>query len=459
MINYKQKYIKYKYKYELHKGGVSDNDCCYPLKESYNNEKNINNKIWCNEIDCKKKDRYSLKPCEHIEFGKIISQKVEYLDTPEKRLQYEVLFTDGKLTNHQNENITTKPDDIHIFVWDGVHIYINYKKQCPYNEDRFHHSSFLAGATVKCAGHLKINNGDIVEMDWTSGHYTPTAGCICNLLTFLKKNNINIDNIKFINKEDHSQNINNYKEICLSGINELNKNKCISPVDDPNKNCHYKLQQNYKSEEQLNNNIWCNAPSCYREKHYNEKPCKNSKGSISQYVEYLNEIEKIEYKIYFSNGILNNNNHEIIHSGNWKIFVLDLNKTNLYVGNEIRCETPRFHHSSFLAGEAVSCAGDILIKNGIIQGLVIGSDHYKPNLGCVCNLLTYLKKNGVSDVNINMIKIYLDKDDIASEHTILNLCPNNLNEYNLNICKSETEDAYKLKKKQMKLIKKTNETN
>ena len=47
----------------------------------------------------------------------------------------------------------------------------------------FHHSSFLAGSNVDCAGKMKVENGVIIEMSNESGHYHPKLECVIRMLT------------------------------------------------------------------------------------------------------------------------------------------------------------------------------------------------------------------------------------------------------------------------------------
>ena len=59
----------------------------------------------------------------------------------------------------------------------------------------FHHSSFLAGDTVACAGELKVVGGQIRGITNKSGHYRPTKHHMLQFLRELASRNVNLTNI------------------------------------------------------------------------------------------------------------------------------------------------------------------------------------------------------------------------------------------------------------------------
>jgi hypothetical protein len=58
----------------------------------------------------------------------------------------------------------------------------------------FNHSSFNAGHDVVCAGTLKINNGDLTEIDNNSGHYKPGRDNLFNCLDVLAGEGVDLTN-------------------------------------------------------------------------------------------------------------------------------------------------------------------------------------------------------------------------------------------------------------------------
>ena len=175
-------------------------DCTLTLNPSYSGEEKKDNKIWCNEDDCAKESRYTNS-------ASTIQQKVTYLNN-DSRKAFELRIHDGKLYNFLGKPVSTDngKDGKYIFVWGKDNkIYASAKNE-NYNKttgkliaaSRFHHSSFLAGEPVACAGYITINNGVIESIQWVSGHYLPTSGTVCKFLTYLENNKINVGNILLI---------------------------------------------------------------------------------------------------------------------------------------------------------------------------------------------------------------------------------------------------------------------
>jgi hypothetical protein len=60
-----------------------------------------------------------------------------------------------------------------------------------------HHSSFMSGQAVKCAGHMWFNSpGRLSKIDLNSGHYKPKSGQMLNALKVLHKNNVDLKNVE-----------------------------------------------------------------------------------------------------------------------------------------------------------------------------------------------------------------------------------------------------------------------
>jgi hypothetical protein len=51
----------------------------------------------------------------------------------------------------------------------------------------FHHSSFLAGDEVACAGEIEVTHGKLVSINNNSGHYTPPPECLLTLMDCLTR--------------------------------------------------------------------------------------------------------------------------------------------------------------------------------------------------------------------------------------------------------------------------------
>jgi hypothetical protein len=53
----------------------------------------------------------------------------------------------------------------------------------------FHHSSFVSGKKVRCAGMIRVTNGKVTKVDNDSGHYKPETRHLKNFVQFLSINN------------------------------------------------------------------------------------------------------------------------------------------------------------------------------------------------------------------------------------------------------------------------------
>jgi hypothetical protein len=58
----------------------------------------------------------------------------------------------------------------------------------PAKAGKVHHSSFLSGKTVICAGEIKLHQGQITHINNLSGHYLPTREDLLNCVEVLVNN-------------------------------------------------------------------------------------------------------------------------------------------------------------------------------------------------------------------------------------------------------------------------------
>ena len=70
--------------------------------------------------------------------------------------------------------------------------------------------------------------------------------------------------------------------------------------------------------------------------------------------------------------------------------------TELFIANHLEQE---FHHSSFVSGRNVRCAGMIVFENGKVTAISNNSGHYKPRKEHVRNFVLYLKDRWLIDAN------------------------------------------------------------
>nr|XP_016447550.1 PREDICTED: IQ domain-containing protein IQM3-like [Nicotiana tabacum] len=145
--------------------------------------------FWLDLGDGKKVD---LKECPR---SKLQKQCIKYLG-PQEREHYEYIVAEGKIVHKQTGNYldTTNglPEAKWIFVMStSKNLYAGEKKR-----GIFHHSSFLAGGATLAAGRLGVTDGILKSISAYSGHYRPNDDSLDSLLSFLKENGVNLDEVK-----------------------------------------------------------------------------------------------------------------------------------------------------------------------------------------------------------------------------------------------------------------------
>ncbi len=107
--------------------------------------------------------------------GAVFETAVVYLDETQRE-PYRVHGRDGKLVDAAGRPLDGGPPDAEgkpkraIYSMDAAgNLYVSYD----HAKGLFHHSSFLAGGPVACAGEMVIEDGRIIELTNMSGHYRP----------------------------------------------------------------------------------------------------------------------------------------------------------------------------------------------------------------------------------------------------------------------------------------------
>jgi hypothetical protein len=119
-------------------------------------------------------------------------------------------------------------------------------------------------------------------------------------------------------------------------------------------------------------------------------------------VEYLSDKERDRFKVYLentSNGIVvKDANHALKVPGQYA-FVMGPDK-QMYAGEH---KTDQFHHSSFLRGKPVICAGKISIGiDGRVINITNKSGHYKPDSRHMYDMLKLLQADGLDCTGIHL---------------------------------------------------------
>ncbi|KAJ1262054.1 hypothetical protein BS78_09G078100 [Paspalum vaginatum] len=143
-------------------------------------------------------------------------------------------------------------------------------------------------------------------------------------------------------------------------------------------------------------------------KEVNLEKCPRSKLQ-SQCIKYLGPKERQEYEVVVESGgkLVYKKTGALVQTlddSKW-IFVLSTTKT-LYIGQK---KKGSFQHSSFLAGGAITSAGRLVVKEGILKAIWPYSGHYLPTEENFKEFILYLEEKGVNLTDVK--KCPFDKDD------------------------------------------------
>ncbi len=115
------------------------------------------------------------------------------------------------------------------------------------------------------------------------------------------------------------------------------------------------------------------------------------------------------YRVEIRNGgLLHGNNNQRLDTQNlqvdgygfgWGLFVLGFDN-RLYVGAEVR---EIFQHSSFFAGGAVQCGGELCCINGRLRYLTCKAGHYRSGRMELYRLIAVLQNQGVPLANVLVV--------------------------------------------------------
>ncbi|XP_044392727.1 IQ domain-containing protein IQM5 isoform X2 [Triticum aestivum] len=127
-----------------------------------------------------------------------------------------------------------------------------------------------------------------------------------------------------------------------------------------------------------------------------------------QCVKYLGPQERQHYEVVIECGkLMFQETGVLVHTSDdskW-IFVLSTTKA-FYVGQK---KKGSFQHSSFLAGGAITCAGRLVVKDGILKAIWPYSGHYLPTEDNFRDFIRFLEENHVSLTDVK--KSAIDKPD------------------------------------------------
>ncbi len=125
-------------------------------------------------------------------------------------------------------------------------------------------------------------------------------------------------------------------------------------------------------------------------------------------VKYLNDVERQQYQLHIKDGKFYDAEDNLFDTSAAKsafggqgnaVFVMD-KYGSIYASS---VHSPgKFHHSSFLAGQPVASAGEIVVDNGVLRAVTRRSGHYQPTAE---QLEQFLQKLGGSGINLNKVNV------------------------------------------------------
>jgi len=136
-------------------------------------------------------------------------------------------------------------------------------------------------------------------------------------------------------------------------------------------------------------------------------------------VKYLDRAGRKNYRLHFAHGAatLNGKPFETklmrtVFSGAGFAIWVQSPKDNFYAANHVK---GHFHHSSFLAGGAVKCGGEIVAVNGKIKLISAKSGHYQPSKIHFANAV---RTFGVKGVDLAQLSVVVWRDEFSKPSVI-----------------------------------------
>jgi hypothetical protein len=125
-------------------------------------------------------------------------------------------------------------------------------------------------------------------------------------------------------------------------------------------------------------------------------------------VKYLNADERLQYQMHIKDGKLYDAEGNLFDTSDAKtlfegsgnaIFVMD--EFGTIYASKVQ-EVGLFHHSSFLSGQPIASAGELVVERGVIREITRRSGHYQPTAEQLNQFVEVLNKSGVDINGINV---------------------------------------------------------
>ncbi len=125
--------------------------------------------------------------------------------------------------------------------------------------------------------------------------------------------------------------------------------------------------------------------------------CEQYGGVFRTKVKYLTDQELADYRVVIKDGKLFDSTGQnpitaLSHGWRKPIFIMDRNGA-FYLAKH--APVGHFHHSSFKAGQNVAAAGEMIIRDGVLEEVTNFSGHYKPSEEITRQAVCELRRRGV----------------------------------------------------------------
>lgn len=133
---------------------------------------------------------------------------------------------------------------------------------------------------------------------------------------------------------------------------------------------------------------------------------QQKKGNMQRNLEYLQKNDRLKCRLqhWQTDGLFHRGGSDMPHGSpgsQHELYAIDQMEF-IYTANQ-PAKSGTFHHSSFLSGKPVLCAGEIQLQQGVIVHIDNGSGHYKPRTQDLLNCVELLRRR--YSVDLAKVKI------------------------------------------------------
>ncbi|WZZ52775.1 hypothetical protein YC2023_052882 [Brassica napus] len=157
--------------------------------------------------------------------SKLKQQCIKYLG-PQEREEYEYVIIDGKIVHKLTGNFLHTMHGSEGTKW--IFVMSTFKKLYAEEERKVPSLKFLAGGATLAAGRVVVDNGVLKTISAYSGHYRPSDDSLETFLSFLRENEVSLDDVEVHKASEDSDNYDDYIKPNGDGTKSLKKEYATS---------------------------------------------------------------------------------------------------------------------------------------------------------------------------------------------------------------------------------------